>query len=312
MRRIGIIMDPIDRISIHKDSTFSMMLEAQRRGWQLWYMQQHDIRLEQGRVLARASVASVRDDPNDWYRLEAPATIPLGELDVVLMRKDPPVDANYIYCTQLLDLISQQGCRVVNRPGALRDINEKLAVAHFPDLAPATLVGYSASDFKTFLDKHRDIILKPLDGMGGKSIFRVRVNDPNVNVILETLTADGSRPAMAQRYIPEISDGDKRILLIDGKPVPYALARIPAPGETRGNIAAGSTTRGQPLSQSDFRIAEAVGPFLRDNGVLFAGIDVIGDQLTEINVTSPTCIRELDRQFELNISAMLFDRMEAS
>jgi glutathione synthase len=310
VRRIGVVMDPIEGISSEKDSSFAMMLEAQRRGWQTWYMQQNDIRLRGSQVIARAAVIEVKDDPRDWYQLGPHAPIPLGELDIVLMRKDPPVDANYIYCTQLLDLATEAGCLVVNRPAALRDINEKLAVARFPELAPATLVGQVREDFLEFLDQHRDIILKPLDGMGGRSIFRVRENDPNINVIIETLTDHGRRPAMAQAYIPAIRDGDKRVLLIDGEPVPYALARIPAPGETRGNIAAGGSTRGQPLSDSDRAIAAAVGPFLRDNGVLFAGIDIIGDRLTEINVTSPTCIRELDRQFGINISATLFDRLE--
>ena len=311
MRRIGVIMDPVEHISTKKDSTFAMMLEAQRRGWQIWYMQQSDLRLESGRVSARASVITVHDDSSDWFRLEPAAPIPLGQLDAILMRKDPPVDANYIYCTQLLDIAARDGCLVVNRPAALRDLNEKLAVALFPELAPDTLVGYHRDDFRDFTMKHRDIILKPLDGMGGHSIFRTRHDDPNLNVIIETLTDKGRKPAMAQAFIPAIQDGDKRVLLVDGEPVEYALARIPAKGETRGNIAAGGATRAQPLTQSDRRIAHVLGPFLKDQGVLFAGIDLIGDYLTEINVTSPTCIRELDQAFDINIAGRLFDGIEA-
>jgi len=307
---LGIVMDPITTIKIHKDSSFAMLLEAQRRDWPLWYMRQEDLFLKENLAYARMQRIRVADDPDNWFEVIEHRTALLHELDVILMRKDPPFDMEYIFSTYLLEQAQAHGALVVNRPSALRDANEKLYTAWFPQCTPPTLVSRRHQDFDQFLEEHQDLILKPLEGMGGTSIFRVRAGDPNSNVIIETLTDSGRRYAMAQRFIPEISEGDKRILMIDGEPVDYALARIPKPGENRGNLAAGGSARGQPLSERDRWIAAEVGPRLREAGILFAGLDVIGDYLTEVNVTSPTCIRELDAQFDLNISGMLMDRIE--
>jgi len=309
-RNLGVLMDPIAKIKRHKDSSFAMLLEGQRRGWPLWYMEMDDLYLRGGRARARMRALQVFDDPDRWFELGETRDVPLDELDVVLMRKDPPFDMEYIYATYLLEQAQARGTLVVNRPSALRDANEKLYTAWFGDYTPPTLVSRFAPDFKSFLAEHGDVILKPLGGMGGTSIFRVRADDPNTNVIIETLTHNGTTYAMAQRFIPEISEGDKRILVINGEPVPYVLARIPAQGETRGNLAVGGTGRGQPISDRDREIAAAVAPRLREAGILFAGLDVIGDWLTEVNVTSPTCIRELDAQFGLNIAGTLFDAIE--
>ncbi len=307
---LGVVMDPIQDITIEKDSTFAMLLEAQHRGWGIWYMEQDDLFLEADRAYSRMQQLQVEDNPSRWHNLSAEQIAPLDTLDVVLMRIDPPFDMEYIYTTYLLEQAEQRGTLIVNRPQSLRDANEKLFTARFPQCCVPTVVASKHSHLLTFLEEHKDIILKPLGGMGGASIFRVRQGDPNTNVILETLTRHGSQFAMAQRFIPEISAGDKRILMINSEPVPYALARIPKPGETRGNLAAGGTGRGQPLSENDFKIAREVGPVLRERGILFAGLDIIGNYLTEINITSPTCIRELDRQFSLNISATLMDCIE--
>ncbi len=307
---VGVVMDAIQHISIQKDSTFAMLLEAQRRGWDIWYMEQGDLFLEGDRAYSQMQLLQVEDTPSHWHTLSSARTAPLDELDLILMRLDPPFDMEYIYTTYLLEQAEQHGTLVVNRPQSLRDANEKLFTAQFPQCCAPTLVTRSHSRILDFLEAHQEIILKPLGTMGGASIFKVRLGDPNTNVILETLTRHGARFTMAQQFVPEISAGDKRILMVDGEPVPYALARIPKPGETRGNLAAGGTGRGQPLSGNDFRIAHEVGPTLRERGILFAGLDVIGDYLTEINVTSPTCIRELDRQFNLNISATLMDCIE--
>ncbi len=309
-RTLGVLMDPIGKIKRHKDSTFAMLLEAQRRGWAIWYLEMGDLFLRDGRTQARQRALTVQDDANHWFDFGEARTAPLDALDVVLMRKDPPFDMEYIYSTYLLEQAEARGTLVVNRPKALRDANEKLYTAWFDDCAPATLVSRHAGDFRDFLAEHGDIILKPLGGMGGASIFRMTAQDPNRSVIIETLTDHGSRYAMAQRFIPEISAGDKRILMIDGVPEPDAMARIPAQGETRGNLAAGGTGVGQPLTDQDRAIAAALGPRLRADGILFAGIDVIGDWLTEVNVTSPTCIRELDAQFGLNIAGALFDAID--
>jgi glutathione synthase len=307
---LGVVMDPIATIKVYKDSTFAMLLEAQRRGIPLWYMEQDDLALHDGRCLARMRSLEVRDDSTDWFTLDEPVLRPLDELDVVLMRKDPPFDMEYVYTTYLLEQAQARGTLVVNSPGALRDANEKLYTAWFPDVCPPTLVSRRQAEFNAFIDQHGDVIVKPLDGMGGASIFRVRAADPNRNVILETLTSHQRRFAMAQRFIPEIVDGDKRILVIDGEPVPYALARIPSAGENRGNLAVGGRGVGVALSDKDRQIVETVAPHLREQGILFAGIDVIGDYLTEVNVTSPTCIRELDGIYNLNISAVLMDCIE--
>ena len=306
---VGVVMDPIASIKIHKD-TFAMLLEAQRRRWPLWYMEQGDLSLLDGRCIARMRPLEVRDDATGWFTLGDARSDFLDTLDVILMRKDPPFDMEYVYTTYLLEQAESRGTLVVNRPAALRDANEKVYTAWFPEVCPPTLVSRRHGQIADFIDKHGDAILKPLDGMGGASIFRVRHDDPNRNVIIETMTAHQRRFVMAQRFIPEIRDGDKRVLVIDGEAVPYALARVPGEGETRGNLAAGASGVGVALSDNDRHIVETVGPRLREQGILFAGLDVIGDFLTEVNVTSPTCIRELDRLYGLNISATLMDRIE--
>jgi glutathione synthase len=303
-------MDPIQSITIEKDSTFAMLLEAQRRGWVLHYMEMGDLFLRDGRSYARMRGLDVTEDRDRWYRFEGEQTLPLDKLDVILMRKDPPFNMEYVYSTYLLEQAEREGALVVNSPRSLRDANEKLFTAWFPQCCAPTLVTGDQERILSFLDEQGEIILKPLGGMGGSSIFRIGKGDLNTNVTIETLTANGSRYIMIQRYLPEIREGDKRILMVDGEPVPYALARIPREGEFRGNLAAGGTGKGIPLSERDNWIAEQVGPELRARGILFAGLDVIGDYLTEINVTSPTCIRELDAEFGLNISAQLLDRVE--
>ncbi len=308
MIRIGVVMDPIRSIKLDKDSTFAMLMEAQNRGWRIEYMEQKDLFLRDGVAFGQARHLIVRHDHDRWYQLDrVPHEIALGELDVILMRKDPPFDTEYVYTTYLLERAALAGALVVNDPRALRDANEKLFTAWFPALTPPTLVTRDDSLIRTFLEEHGEIVLKPLGGMGGDGVFVMRRGDPNLSVAIEQLSGHGSRFIMAQRYLPEIRDGDKRILLIDGEPVPYALARIPPQGETRGNLAAGGTGQGLPLSESDRAICAAVGPALRERGLLFVGLDVIGDRLTEINVTSPTCIRELDALYALNISGLLLD-----
>lgn len=306
---LGIVMDPIGSIRIAKDSSFAMMLAAQRRGWRIWYMEMSDLHFAHGRSRARMREISVTDDPGGWFHFGSERTRPLDELDAVLMRKDPPFDMEYIYATYLLEQAQLGGCLVVNDPRSLRDANEKVFTVSFPQCAAPTLVTRRAEDIRGFFAEHGDIILKPLGGMGGESVFRVQPGDPNLAVIIESLTGRGTRFCMAQRFIPEISEGDKRILLVAGEPVPYALARIPRPGETRGNLAAGGTGVGRPLSERDRWIAGQVGPELLRRGILFAGLDVIGDFLTEVNVTSPTCIRELDAQFGLDIAGDLLERV---
>jgi len=303
-------MDPIQSIKRHKDSSFAMLLAAQARGWSLWYMEMHDLLLRDGRACASMRGLQVKDQADNWFEFSSEKLVPLDELDIILMRKDPPFDMEYIYATYLLELAEKRGCLVVNKPQALRDANEKLYTAAFPQCCPPTLVSRRYQDFRDFLQTHKDIIVKPLGGMGGTSIFRISDNDPNTNVILETLTGLQSQYAMAQRFIPEIDAGDKRILVVDGVTVPYALARVPCKGETRGNLAAGGTGHGVALSKRDHWIAGEVAPALKRAGILFAGLDVIGDYLTEINVTSPTCIRELDEMYNLDIGGMLMDSIE--
>lgn len=307
---LGVVMDPIQTIKVQKDSTLAMLLEAQRRRCPLWYMEQQDLELLDGRCMARMRPLAVRDDPDDWFSLGEARTQALDRLDVVLMRKDPPFDMEYVYTTYLLEQAQARGSLIVNRPSALRDANEKLYTAWFPEVCSPTLVSRRHAEFDRFIDTHRDVILKPLDGMGGASVFRVRAEDSNRNVIIETLTGHGTRYTMGQRFIPEIRDGDKRIIVIDGEAVPYALARVPSAGENRGNLAAGGSGVGVALSDKDRQIVETVAPRLREQGILFAGLDVIGDYLTEVNVTSPTCIRELDQLYDLNISAVLMDCIE--
>ena len=307
---LGVVMDPITTINYHKDSTLAMLLAAQKRGWQLFYMEQGDLYLRDGIAQGRMRPLQVFADEHRWFQLGEPDDAHLSRLDVILMRKDPPFDMEYIYSTYLLELAETAGTLVVNRPQSLRDTNEKFSTAWFPHCTAPTLVSRDADQIRQFLSTHREVILKPLAGMGGASIFKLESSDPNTSVIIETLTAQGSRYAMAQRFIPEISAGDKRILLIDGEPIPYALARVPAEGELRGNLAAGGRGIGVGLSERDRWICEQVGPELRKRGLLFVGIDVIGDYLTEINVTSPTCIRELDKLYDLDIASRLMDAIE--
>lgn len=311
MIRLGILMDPIQSINIKKDSSFAMLLAAQRRGWELLYMEQSDLFLRDGRIYAQVQRLHVIDDPAHWFDLDDAHVEPLDRIDILLMRKDPPLNMEFMYTTYLLELAEAAGTLVVNQPASLRDCNEKLYTAWFPQCCAPSLVSRQARQFREFLSEQGDIILKPLDGMGGASIFRVRQGDSNTSVILETLTDHGRRYAMAQRFIPEISAGDKRILMIDGEPIPYALARIPAPGEARGNLAAGGRGEGVELSARDRWICEQIGPTLRAKGLYFVGLDVIGDYLTEINITSPTCIREIDNAFDTRIGERLMDAIAA-
>ncbi|EIJ43779.1 glutathione synthetase [Beggiatoa alba B18LD] len=304
---LGIVMDPINSIKTYKDSSFAMLLAAQRRGWTLWYMEMPDLWLRDGVAYARMRPIQVTDNKTDWFTLGDAEIKPLHSLPVVLMRKDPPFDLEYIVATYILEQAEQRGTLIVNRPQGLRDANEKAYTAWFPHCCPPTLMTRSGAKIREFLAEHGEIILKPLDGMGGMSIFRVAQGDMNLSVIIETLTARETRYCMAQRFIPEIKQGDKRILLINGEPVPYALARIPAEGESRGNLAAGATGVAQPLTARDRWICEQVGAKLREKGFLFVGLDVIGDYLTEINVTSPTGIRELDKAYHLDIAGQLMD-----
>ena len=304
-------MDPIESITPKKDSSLAMLLEAERRGAELHYLQQADLKLLAGEAFGRSQLLKVRDDLSDWFALGSEQEIRLGELDVILMRKDPPFDMEYIYSTYILERAENAGALIVNRPQSLRDMNEKAYTAWFAECAPVTMVTRSMSDMKAFLQEHGRIVVKPLEGMGGKSIFIIAAGEQNANVIFETLTDYGNRYAMAQVFIPEISAGDKRILLIDGDPIPYALARIPSADDFRGNLVMGAVGKGLELSERDRWICAQVGPVLKERGVIFAGIDVIGDYLTEINVTSPTGIRELDSAFDLNIAGTLFDAIEA-
>ena len=308
--KIGIVMDPIGSITPKKDSSLAMLLEAQRREAEIYYFEQRDLHMLSGTATGISTRLTVRDAKDDWFEFGNRSEIELGDLDAILMRKDPPFDMEYIYTTYILDRAQKAGALLVNDPQALRDMNEKAYTAWFPDCTPLTLITRSMQQMKAFLDSHDRIVVKPLDGMGGRSIFVVELGDSNANVIFETLTDYGQRFAMAQVYIPEIEFGDKRILLIDGEAVPYSLARLPTGGDNRGNLVAGAIAKGQELSDADRQICEKVGPVLRDRGVLFAGIDVIGDLMTEVNVTSPTGIRELDRQFDLNIAGLMFDAIE--
>ncbi len=306
-----VVMDPIAHIKIAKDTTFAMLLEAQRRGHRLQYVEPGGLALRGGTAVAKTAPLQVREDKNDWFSLGEFTEQPFGPGQVVLMRKDPPVDGEFIYDTHVLSVAQQAGAMVVNNPQGLRDYNEKLAALLFPQCCPPTLVSRDAKALKAFVLEHGQAVLKPLDGMGGRSIFRSGQGDPNLNVILETLTDGGRRLALAQRFIPDISAGDKRILLVDGQPVDYCLARIPQGDEFRGNLAAGGRGEGRPLSERDRWIAAQVGPEMKRRGMRFVGLDVIGDYLTEVNVTSPTCVRELDAQFGLNIAGLLFDAIEA-
>ena len=308
--RLGVVMDPIAHIKPYKDTTLAMLLEGQRRGWELRYMEMDDLVLDGGTAAGRSRPLEVADSNSAWYHLGDSEDHPLGELDVILMRKDPPADSEYIYATHILEAAGRDGALVLNSPRGLRDAQEKLTAMLFPQCCAPTMVTRDTVRAREFVAAHGRAVLKPLHGMGGESIFVAAADDPNLSVILETLTGRGSRFLMAQRYLPEISEGDKRILLIDGEPVPYALARIPAPGETRGNIAAGGRGRGVDLTDRDRWICEQVAPAMAERGLVFVGLDVIGDYLTEVNVTSPTCVRELDAAYEINISARFFDVIE--
>jgi len=305
--KLGVVMDPIADINVKKDTTLAMLLAAQRRGWELYYMEQSDLSLDQG--LARATVRrlSVEDNPESWFEVGSPQDIALSDLDVVLMRKDPPFDMDFIYSTYILEAAQREGTLVVNDPRSLRDCNEKLFATQFPQCCPPLIVAASAARLKAFHAEHGDVIFKPLDGMGGASIFRVKAGDPNLSVIIETLTDHGRQQIMAQKFLPEIVDGDKRILMVDGVPAEYGLARIPMSGETRGNLAAGGSGVAMPLTDRERWICSQVAPVLREKGLLFVGLDVIGDYLTEINVTSPTCVRELDRAHQLDIAGELME-----
>jgi len=307
---IGIVMDPIDSIKPYKDSSLAMLLAAQDKGWQLHYLQQSSLYLKTGTVKADSQKLKVFDDNQHWFELQNKQTIDASELDVVLMRVDPPFDMEYIYTTYLLEMIEQKGSLIINKPSSLRDANEKLFATHFPQCCTDTMVSRDPQKLREFVNQHKDVILKPLDGMGGQSIFRVNPDDANLSVILETMLDFGKHTIMAQKYIAEITKGDKRILMVNGEAIPYTLARIPAEGETRGNIAAGGTGVAMPITERELWIANQVGPRLIEMGILFAGLDVIGDYLTEINVTSPTCIREIDAQFNLNIAGQLMDCIE--
>ncbi|ARN73719.1 glutathione synthase [Oceanicoccus sagamiensis] len=308
--RLGVVMDPIESINIKKDTTMAMLWAASDRGWSISYMRQQDLYQAGGEPRAKTRPLQVFRDPKDFYKLGDVEDINLGDLDVILMRKDPPFDNEFVYSTYILEAAERLGALIVNKPQSLRDCNEKMFATQFPECCPPLVVSRDEQTLRDFHQEHGDVIFKPLDGMGGASIFRVKQDDPNLGVILETLTDFGANTIMAQKYLPEIVDGDKRILLVDGEPVDYCLARIPSQGETRGNLAAGGTGRAQPLTERDRWIANQIGPIAREKGLLFVGLDVIGEHLTEINVTSPTCVREIDDQFGTDIASTLMDAIE--
>ncbi|MDG2087404.1 MAG: glutathione synthase [Arenicellaceae bacterium] len=307
---IGVVMDPISSSNYKKDSTLEMLWRASEREWPIQYMEMGDLYLVDGHPRAIMRPLTVKRDPKDFYALGAPTDQSLTALDVILMRKDPPFDLEYIYVTYMLERAEQENVLIINKPASLRDCNEKVFTAWFSELTPPTLISRNSNQIKSFITKHQDTIIKPLNGMGGTSIFRLRAQDPNVNVVLEHMTAHNTQFTMVQTFLPEIVDGDKRILMINGKPADYVLARIPKKGETRGNLAAGGTGVGQKINASDRKIANIVGPELEKRGIVFAGLDVIGDRITEINVTSPTCIRELNDQFGCDIAGDLLDAIE--
>ncbi len=304
-------MDPIDTINIKKDSTFAMMLEAQSRGYTLFYILQSDLFAKDGKVFAKMYPIKVMENPEKWFELGNDITQPLHTLSSVLMRKDPPFDMEYIYSTYLLELAEKEGCLIINKPASVRSANEKLFTAWFPECSPETLVTRDMNRIKAFQEELKHIVVKPLDGMGGTMIFQIRDGDTNKNVIIEAVTKNGTETIMAQRFLPEFKQGDKRILLINGKPFPHGLARIPAEGEGRGNLAAGASYIGVDLTEREIEICNIVGPTLKEMGLMFVGLDVIGDYLTEINVTSPTCIRELDTIYSANIAGLLMDEIES-
>ena len=304
-------MDPIDEIKPAKDTTLAMLLAAQKRGWELWYAEQRDLWLRDGLALGRVRPIKVRNDLQDWFTLDTAHTRPLAEFGAILMRKDPPFDMEYIYTTYILERAEEQGVLVVNRPQGLRDMNEKVFTAWFPQCCAPTLITRDMADMHAFLREHLRVVCKPLYGMGGRSIFVVDRGDKNANVVFETMTEYGTRFAIVQRYIPDIvTTGDSRILVIDGEPAPYALARIPQESDNRGNLAAGARGEGRELNDRDRWLVSEIGPTLRRRGMLFVGLDVIGGYVTEINVTSPTGVRELDKQFGTQIAGLLMDAIE--
>ena len=312
MIKLGIVMDPIDKIKPYKDSSFAMLLEAQRRGYELHYMQPEDLYLENAQAYADTTLLKVWDRGIDeqFYGFGETKTQALKELDIILIRQDPPFNNDYLYSTHILEQAEAEGVLVVNKPQSLRDANEKLFASWFPQAIPATLVSANKDKLRAFIEQHQDTIFKPLDAMGGTSIFRVKADDPNISVIIESMTDHGKHHIMAQVYLPEIIHGDKRVLLINGEPIDYTLARIPKEGETRGNIAAGGTGVGMEITERERWLCKQIKPTLQAKGLHFVGLDVIGDYITEINVTSPTCIRELEAQFGLNIAGVLFDHLE--
>ena len=305
--KLAFVLDPLPQLKAYKDSSIAMMREAARRGHAIFALEARDMLVREGRIAASLVPLTVRDDDDDWYRAGEPADASLGELDMVFMRKDPPFDQEYYYATLLLERAQAEGTRVVNDPRALRDWNEKLAILRFAQFTPPMVVASDMARIHAFIDAHDDVIVKKLDGMGGTMIFRVGAGDPNRNVIVETITDMGARTVMAQRYVPEIVKGDKRVLVIGGKPFPHCLARIPKAGETRGNLAAGGRGVAQPISARDREIGETVGRELVEAGIVFAGLDVIGDYLTEVNVTSPTCIVEIAEQTGMDAAREFMD-----
>ena len=309
--KLGVIMDPIAGIKVEKDTTLALLLAAQRKEWEIHYMEMKDVYLSGNIARANARKLTVSDDVSGWYQFQQRTELALSELDVILMRKDPPFNMEYIYMTYILEHAAACGTLVVNDPAGLRNVNEKAFITQFPQCMAPTLISRDAQQIHIFMEQHGQVVLKPLDGMGGASVFRVDMGDANRNVIVETLTRNSQRFIMAQQYLAAIEQGDKRILLIDGKPVKHALARIPKSGEIRGNLAAGGTGKGVDLSDRDYWICEQVGSRLRAMGLVFVGLDVIGDYLTEINVTSPTCIRELERIYDLDIAGQVMDCVAA-
>lgn len=305
------VVDPLDELKAYKDSSVAMMRELSARGHDVWVVTLPGMLWTDGEVRANARLLKLSPDNKHWFEIEEEAVQPLASFDAVLMRKDPPFDSEYLYATYMLEAAQRQGARVFNDPRALRDHNEKFAITEFTQFAPTTLISRSPDMIRRFHAEQRDIVVKPLDGMGGVSVFRLGPDDPNLNVILETITQFGARTVMAQRFLPAIADGDKRVLLIGGRPVPYVLARVPPPGESRGNLAVGGTGQARPLSDADCRIAEALGPVLSERGLLLVGVDVIGDSLTEINITSPTCFVEITEQTGFNVAGMFVDALEA-
>ena len=308
--KIAFLADPLSTFKIYKDSTFAMMREAARRGHAVYAFEQRDMVLEEGAVTASVTRIHLTGEADEWYRADRPESVSLSSFDAVIERKDPPFDMEYVYGTYLLELAERQGARVFNRPGAIRDHNEKLTIGQFSQYTSPTLVSSDAARLRAFHEKHGDVIFKPLDGMGGAGIFRVKDDGMNLGSVIESLTGNGKHTIMAQKFIPAIKQGDKRVLVIDGKPVPFTLARIPQGNEVRGNLAAGGLGVAQPITAREREIAEAIGPELAARGLLLVGLDVIGDFLTEVNVTSPTCFQEITDQTGFDVAAMFIDAVE--